>query len=221
MRVAPALVALLAATCGCASGGSGGSGGGGPAQPAAAAAATSIPLGEPPEAVGQLCGIVATGKQGVLCPTRFPHKPGSESSDSKPLARDDYPGYLIEWHVTKFRGSDLGHVVVGGQPKPFSFARSIRRDGELGMPGRLKVLRRGVAIGRARGVVVQSPPHPAGGINGGHVSVLWNQDGRGYLVSLHFAGYPLRDRIAAAIGMARSSSPPQPGGGCDPGSDCG
>jgi hypothetical protein len=41
------------------------------------------------------------------------------------------------------------------------------------------------------------------------------------MVSLHFAAYPLRDRMAAAIGMARSSSPPPPGGGCDTGSDCG
>jgi hypothetical protein len=216
VRLASAVVAVLAAMCGCASGQPDVTE---PAAPAAAAA-TSIPLGPPPDAAGALCGIVATQKQQVLCPTRFPHKPGTQADDSKPLARDDYPGYLIEWHLTKFRGSDLGHVVVGGQPKPFSFAGTIRRDGELGLPGRLKVLRRGVAVGRAHGVVVASPPHPRGGINGGHVSVLWNQDGRGYMVSLHFAGYPLRDRIAAAIAMARSSSPPPPGG-CGSGSDCG
>jgi hypothetical protein len=219
MRAAPALVAALAATCGCASGGADERGTG--ASSPAAAAATSLPLGPPPDAVGQLCGIVAMQKQQVLCPTRFPHKPGTQADESQTLAPGSYPGYLIEWHLTKFRGGDLGHVTVGGQPTPFSFAGSIRRDGELALLGRLKVLKRGVKIGRARGVVVQSPPHPRGGINGGHVSVLWNQDGRGYMVSLHFAGYPLRDRIAAAIGMARSSSPPPPGGGCDAGTDCG
>jgi hypothetical protein len=218
MRAAPALVAALAATCGCAGGPSGDAGGG---TSPAASAATSIPLGAPPDAVGSLCGIVAMQKQGVLCPTRFPHKPGTQADSSQVLAPNAYPGYLIEWHLTKFRGGDLGHVTVGGQPTPFSFAGSIHRDGELALLGRLRVLKRGVKIGRARGVVVHSPSHPRGGINGGHVSVLWNQDGRGYMVSLHFAGYPLRDRIVAAIGMARSSAPPAPGGGCDEGGDCG
>jgi hypothetical protein len=172
--------------------------------------------------VGQLCGITAHRVQGTVCPSRFPLKRGSRATEGRPLTRDNYDGYLLEWHVTKFRGDDLGHVVVGSQPQPFELSRGarVKADGELALPGRKKLLRR-VTVGRTRALVLESPPYPRGGINGGHVSVLWNSDGRGYLVSLHFQGYPLRDRIAAAIGTARSSVLVPPGGGCDPGSDCG
>jgi hypothetical protein len=124
--------------------------------------------------------------------------------------------------VTKFRGSDLGHVVVASQPREFDLTRGARlkADAEMRLPGRKKLLRR-TKVGIAPALVLESPPYPRGGVNGGHVSVLWNSEGRGYLASLHFAGYPLRDRIAAAIGTARSSVLVPPGGSCDPGADCG
>ena len=212
-RTAAAVLAAVAAAAGCSEGDADEPSTSAPPRPATAAAATSIPLGDPPEAVGQLCGIVALQKQQVLCPTRFPRKAGSQATDGKPLAPDSYEGYGIEWQVTGFRGSDRGHVVVGGQPKPLGLGREIRRESKLRLRGRLEVLRRGVAVGRSRGVVVRTAS--------GRVAVLWNQDRRGYMTSLGFAGHPLRDRIAAAIGMARSSSPVPPGGSCDPGSDCG
>ena len=215
-----ALLAALAAAAGC-SDGDGEEPAAAPAPPPAPAAAkpSSIPLAPAPQGVAQLCGIVALEKEQVLCPTRFPAKRGSQADGGQRLAGDDEPGYLIEWHMTRFRGDDLGHVTVGGQAKAFKLTgRRVSARGTL--IGPLKVLRRGVKVGTARGVVVSTPPHPAGGVNGGHVAVLWNQSRRGYMTSVHFAGYPLRDRIAAAIGMARSSSPLQPGG-CDPGTDCG
>jgi len=160
--------------------------------------------------------------QGTVCPSRFPLKRGSQAADGRPLSRESYDGYLLEWHVTRFRGDDVGHVVVGSQPHPFPLSRGarVKTDGQMALPGRKKLLRR-TKVGLAPALVLQSPPYPRGGINGGHVSVLWNSDGRGHLVSLHFAGYPLRDRIAAAIGTARSSVLVPPGGGCDPGTDCG
>jgi hypothetical protein len=157
----------------------------------------------------------------MLCPMRFPAKRGSQA-ETQVLAPDDYDGYLLEWHVTKFRGDDAGHVVVGSQPREFALSRgaAVKADGEMALLGRKKLLRR-TKVGTAPAIVVQTPAYPRGGINGGHVVVLWNSDGRGYLVSLHFAGYPLRDRIAAAIGTARSMSLVPPGGNCDPGTDCG
>ena len=160
--------------------------------------------------------------QGTVCPTRFPAKRGSQAADGRSLTRESYDGYLLEWHVKRFRGEDLGHVVVGSQPHPFALSRgaAVKADPELALPGRKKLLRR-TKVGRARALVLESPPHPRGGINGGHVDVLWNGDGRGHLVSLHFQGYPQRDRIAAAIGTARSTALVPPGGGCDPGTDCG
>ena len=161
-------------------------------------------------------------KQQVVCPTRFPLRRGSQATYGRSLSRDSYDGYLMEWHVTRFRGDDSGHVVVGGQPDELDLSRgaAVRADGALALPGRKKLLRR-TKVGTAPALVLQSAPYPRGGINGGHVSVLWNMNGRGYLVSLHFQGYPLRDRIAAVVGMARSSSPVPPGGSCDPSTDCG
>jgi hypothetical protein len=188
----------------------------------APARATTIPLGPAPEAVGQLCGITALKVQGTVCPTKFPLKRGSQAADGQELRRDGYGGYLLEWHVTKFRGDDAGHVVVASQPREFDLSggAAVKTDGPMALPGRKKLLRR-TKVGTGAALVLQSPPYPRGGINGGHVSVLWNSDGRGHLVSLHFQGYALRDRIAAAVGMARSSTLVPPGGNCDPGSDCG
>ena len=140
------------------------------------------------------------------------------------LAGDDYDGYLLEWHMTRFGGEDGGHLLVGSQPRELRLSRgaAVKADAEMRLPGRKKLLRR-TKVGTAPALVLQSPPYPRGGVNGGHVAVLWNSDGRGYLVSLHFQGHPLRDRIGAAIGTARSTSLVPPGGNCDPGgaTDCG
>ena len=40
-------------------------------------------------------------------------------------------------------------------------------------------------VGSARALVLRNPPYPTGGINGGHISIIWNADGAGYLVSGH------------------------------------
>src|SRR5215212_5639474 len=173
----------------------------------AVVAAASIPLGPAPAPVGRLCGEVAQQKPAVLCPTRFPLRARSHVIEGRALSRDDYPGYLVEWHVTRFHGDDLGHVVVGGQPAPFDLSRGarVRADGALGLPGRKKLLRR-TKVGTADALVLRSPPYPRGGINGGHTVVLWNAGGRGYFVSLHFDGYPLHERVVAAVRTARSSA---------------
>jgi hypothetical protein len=47
---------------------------------------------------------------------------------------------------------------------------------------------------------------------GGHVIVVWNRQHHGYMLSFHFASapdgtaYPLRERVAAALAIARSST---------------
>jgi hypothetical protein len=60
-----------------------------------------------------------------------------------------------------------------------------------GKPVRLKVLRRTSVAGR-RALLMRVAPYPAGGLHGGHVVALWNDGGRGYVVSLHFQddGHP-------------------------------
>ncbi len=203
-RAAATLLAAFAAVAGCSSGDRG------DASPAAPAR-SSIQLRAAPPQVTDVCRNIAFHTQ-VLCPTRFPLKRRSEI-DTQSLSRDDYDGYLTEWHVTGFRGEDVGHVVIGGQPTRFSLARP-RPDDELALP-RPVVLRR-VSVGDNRGVVVRGPRR---GINGGHIAVLWNAAERGYMVSLHFEAYPLRDRIAAAVAMARSAGVPQRE--CGAATDCG
>jgi hypothetical protein len=48
---------------------------------------------------------------------------------------------------------------------------------------------------------------------GGHVIVLWNWQHHGYMLSFHFASapdgtaYTLRERVAAALEIARSCTP--------------
>jgi Cft2 family RNA processing exonuclease len=72
-----------------------------------------------------------------------------------------------------------------------------------------KLARRTTVRGRPA-IVVRSQPYPAGGIHGGHVIVLWNQNGHGYLVSLHYAGgrekYTVRERTSAARAIATSTT---------------
>lgn len=52
--------------------------------------------------------------------------------------------------------------------------------------------------------VLQVPPYPRGGIHGGHVVILRNQDGHGYLVSAHGERMPQRDVLRVALDVARS-----------------
>jgi hypothetical protein len=65
------------------------------------------------------------------------------------------------------------------------------RPGVGGRPVRLTVLQRIRVAGRP-GLLLRVKPYPAGGLHGGHVMALWNDAGRGYLVSLHFedGGHP-------------------------------
>jgi hypothetical protein len=61
-------------------------------------------------------------------------------------------------------------------------------------------------------LVLVAPPYPDGGFMGGHVIVLWNRQHHGYMLSFHFASgpgrtaYTLRERVAAALAIARSST---------------
>jgi hypothetical protein len=65
------------------------------------------------------------------------------------------------------------------------------RPGLGGRPVRLSVLRR-IRVGGRPGLLLRAGPYPAGGLHGGHVVALWNDGGRGYVVSLHFedGGHP-------------------------------
>jgi hypothetical protein len=79
-----------------------------------------------------------------------------------------------------------------------------------GQPVRLRVLSR-IAVAGRPALLLRVKPYPAGGVHGGHVVVLWNASGRGYVVSLHFEGGQRseRDAIEEATtkAVARASVP--------------
>lgn len=47
-------------------------------------------------------------------------------------------------------------------------------------------------IGSASGLVLRNPPHPVGGIHGGHISIVWDAGGARYVVTRHAVASPER-----------------------------
>lgn len=47
-------------------------------------------------------------------------------------------------------------------------------------------------IGSASGLLSRNPPYPVGGIHGGHISIVWNAGGAGYVVTRHAVASPER-----------------------------
>jgi hypothetical protein len=209
--VVVAVVAVAAALAGC--------GGGGEPAPRPA---EPIPLGPLPASVLRLCDQARVG----LCPRLFPRGQGRGGVAIQPLSGREGVGYLLDLHVAGFASDDAGHVILGAQPGPLAL------DGRAGRPwperraeppveglglltgqfGREPlVVERRTSVGVSEALVLHGPPYPRGGIHGGHVVVLWNLDGHGQLVSLHFTSrrhperYPHRARVATALAMARST----------------
>jgi len=150
----------------------------------------------------------------VRCPRRWPDGTG----------RDDYdfsapPGVYLLNFANGFarRGPKVFHLLIGGQAAAYGDyddALRISVDSTVPMRGGGTFVN-GVAprrIGTAalgdglRARVLSEPPYPRGGIQGGHVLVLWNQDGHGYLVSIHASGMPAADQVRIAVAMARSAA---------------
>jgi hypothetical protein len=155
-----------------------------------------IPLGPTPAAVMRACARVH-----AVCPSRWPQRGGSRAPELEDLTRPRFHGYLLSFNQTGFRNADFGHLILGGQPRPFDLARP-QPDRRLGIL-RATVIRHAEVRG-APAVVMRAPPYPRGGVHGGHVIVLWNAAGRGRVVSLHFAGYSQAQRIDAALAIAGS-----------------
>jgi hypothetical protein len=129
--------------------------------------------------------------------------------------------------VNAFNGIDdhsahVFHLLFGGQHEPFSASlssidpalRVTTRNVEIPMTGGGTFLQQRAAryIGSTtvhgrHARILGEPPYPQGGLQGGHVIVLWNQSGHGYLVSVHGQGMDQQALIGAATGLARSTAP--------------
>jgi hypothetical protein len=128
-----------------------------------------------------------------------------------------------------FGAPDGGHLIIGGQKPPLSLAGNAGetwpRPGEprplplLDLP-RLRTTPNGTpggyvaevpptiveraSVGGRPALVLTSAPYPESGLHGDHVLVLFNVGGHGAFVSLHLGGYPLAQRVAAALAVATS-----------------
>jgi hypothetical protein len=106
--------------------------------------------------------------------------------------------------------------MLGGQARPFgpydpalriSELRRVPMEGGGLFTSSLPPRRIATAdLGGRRARVLSEPPYPRGGIHGGHVVVAWNQDGHGYLVSLHAERMPRAEQVRLAVAMARSAA---------------
>jgi hypothetical protein len=181
-----------------------------------------IGLAEPPRPVLDFCR--STDKPVPrMCPSLSPRLPGGEPPrDPHDLSGRDftpaeYAGYLVNFNDARARTGDVGHIILAAQPDPFSLAGEAgtrwpqageHPDAEMRIAAGGTLLRE-ESVHRLPAIVVGARPYPAGGIHGGHILVLWNEMGHGYLVSLHYAGgrasYTRRQRIAAALAIAESS----------------
>jgi hypothetical protein len=208
-----------------------GGGGGGGAVYGRAAAATctdasrtsdlAVRLTPTPTAIKDACARTATSATfPVLCPARWPPPRGRGGRTARLFERASSVYLLDAANGFTRRGGHVFHLLLGGQRRPF-------RHWPAGVDPRLRVTTRQVTIpmqgggefvqqlparriGTARvhgagAAILQEPPYPAGGLHGGHVVVLWNENGHGYLVSVHGERLSRRALISIALSMARSA----------------
>jgi hypothetical protein len=176
-----------------------------------ASSVAALPLAPVSRAVKAACRHLAASRSvRVLCPTVLPSA-DADRSDVQVLHRDlgnSSCEYLIEmdrFHAPQ-RASLPFHMFIGGRcgtlplatrhgqwPAHLPLPRDLRLIGS-GMPApgktsappiRLIAVMR-TKVGNAAALLVRSRHFPAGGIHGGHYSLIWNERGNGYVVSLHF-----------------------------------
>jgi hypothetical protein len=199
----------------------------------------AIALGTSPGVVVSFCRERARRRTFVvLCPTRYPTAGGSQVTNSgQSLLGPSF--YWASFNDTS-GVADNGHLILGGQRPPFSLVGTPGqlwpRPGQphpvqqLNVPrwrftpnqggGRYVAQRpatvlRDATVGGQPALVLVAPPYPDGGLMGGHVIVVWNSGGHGYLLSLHFEAapgrtYTLAERTAAALAVANSFKPVTP-----------
>jgi hypothetical protein len=179
------------------------------------------PLPVAPRAITTACAAAATPSRfPVLCPTRWP-SPGSRGAPKARLFEEASDVYLISVeNGFSSRGGQIFHLLVGGQGQPFGRwpagvdpdLRVTTRKVTIPQRGGGRFVQqlpaRRIATARvhgARAAVLQEPPYPTGGLHGGHVVVLWSEDGHGYLVSVHGERVSRQKLISIALAMARST----------------
>jgi hypothetical protein len=180
----------------------------------------AVRMAPTPTAITNACARTATSVSfPVLCPARWPSPRGRGGRARLFESASDV--YLLD-AANGFtrRGGHVFHLLIGGQRRPFG-------HWPAGVDPRLRVTTRKVTtpiqgggefvqqlparriatarIHGGRAAILQEPPYPAGGLHGGHVVVLWNENGHGYLLSVHGERLSRSALVSIAVSMARSA----------------
>ncbi|HEX4110341.1 MAG TPA: hypothetical protein VHX88_19580 [Solirubrobacteraceae bacterium] len=133
------------------------------------------------------------------------------------------PGIYL---VNAFNGIDdrsphVFHLLFGGQQAPVSGSLNSIEPGLRLTTRNVEIPRRGGGVflqqRAARHIgtttfrghhawILREPLYPQGGMQGGHEIVLWNQDGHGYLVSVHGLRLSEQTLVGIATALARSTA---------------
>jgi hypothetical protein len=155
-----------------------------------------------------------------LCPTSWPRTESHRPAQLRwiTLTRDVY--LLNAINGPDDRTPHVFHLLVGGQRRPFGAdwrtidpglritTRLIRipiRGGGSFVQSRPAERIGTTTVHGTRALLLREPPYPAGGLHGGHILVLWDQGGHGYVVSVHGTGMTPHAVIETAVALARSA----------------
>ena len=233
-----AAIAALAALAGC--GGSGGStpsdaaSGGAPRSGAAKAESRSaVALPRLPASVIRRCGELASRRSvPVLCPTRLPRARWFVRHQSIHSGRREY---LTNLETRPTGSGDAFHVLAGGRSGRWPLRvrgggwpadTGIKRDlsimpvaslkpgqGESDLKRSRVAVVRTARVRRRPALLLRAAGYPEGGVHGGHLAVVWNQDGNGYVLSIHFAEpgpWTPAERAAILLSAAAAMSESNP-----------
>jgi hypothetical protein len=156
----------------------------------------------------------------VLCSAAWPSAPSADRPQLRWLALTPHLYLLDVLNVVDDHRAHVFHVLIGGQQHPFG---SRWRAIDPGLRITTKLVRvpiRGggtfvqerpaqrigtTRINGAAALLLREPPYPEGGIHGGHILILWNHAGHGYLASVHGIGMTPSALIQIVITLARSA----------------
>ncbi|HEY4451312.1 MAG TPA: hypothetical protein VGN13_06930 [Solirubrobacteraceae bacterium] len=183
------------------------------------------PPGEPsfvaaPAVVTRTCRNAATPVRfAVLCPARWPSARTPRPPQLRWITLRHGVYLLNAFNGVQELLPHIFHLLIGGQRHTFgAHWRSI--DPGLRITTRLiRIPMRGggtfvqqrpasrIGMSTVHGrpaLVLREPPYPQGGLHGGHVIVLFNQAGHGYLASVHGIGMTQSELVAASVALANS-----------------
>jgi hypothetical protein len=167
-----------------------------------------------PAAILRRCAALASGRDvAVLCPTRLPKARWKVAHQTLRGGRLEY---LIDLETNRTGSGDPFHVLAGGRhgrfllnttngkwPTNTGLTRDLGLVGakplkpgqrhEQQQPVRLKLVRRST-VGEYLALLLEVADYPDGGVHGGHLAVVWNQQRDGYVLSMHFAEQSTRTR---------------------------